>query len=111
MKPILQNLVEMTGQRDHLRLEISVLSTLQKLSGITQVRALEMFTINDVPQVRPRTWQGASDWISNDEEAAKDPHREPLAHYPALHACVSERTAHAQAPSAKAATRCGCPSG
>ena len=97
MKPILQNLVEMTGQRDHLRLEISVLSTLQKLPGITQVRALEIFTINDVPQVRPRTWQSASDWVSNDEEAAKDPHREPLAHYPALHACVSERTAHAQA--------------
>ena len=47
MKPILQNLVEMTGQRDHLRLEISVLSTLQKLPGITQVRALEIFTIND----------------------------------------------------------------
>ena len=40
MKPILQHLVEMTGHRDHLRLEVSVLSTLQKLSGIKEVRAV-----------------------------------------------------------------------
>ena len=46
MKPILQHLVEMTGHRDHLRLEVSVLSTLQKLSGIKEVRALELFTDN-----------------------------------------------------------------
>ena len=44
MKPILQNLVEMTGHRDHLRLEVSVLSTLQKLSSVIEVRALELFT-------------------------------------------------------------------
>ena len=46
MKPILQHLVEMTGHRDHLRLEVSVLSTLQKLSGMVEVRALELFTDN-----------------------------------------------------------------
>ena len=39
MSPILQNLVEMTGHRDHLRLEVSVLSTLQELAGILEVRA------------------------------------------------------------------------
>jgi hypothetical protein len=33
MQPLLQNLVEMTAHRDHLRLEISVLSTLFKLNG------------------------------------------------------------------------------
>ena len=55
MKPILQNLVEMTGHRDHLRLEVSVLSTLQKLSGVIEVRALELFTEGGVPHVRPRT--------------------------------------------------------
>ena len=97
MKPILQNLVEMTGQRDHLRLEISVLSTLQKLSGITKVRALEIFTVNAVPQMRPRTWQSANDWVSTDEEAAKDPRREPLAYYPALDECISHHAPQAQA--------------
>ena len=39
MSPILQNLVEMTGHREHLRLEVSVLSTLQELAGILEVRA------------------------------------------------------------------------
>ena len=51
MKPILQNLVEMTGHRDHFRLEVSVLSTLQKLNGIIEVRALELFTDAGVPHV------------------------------------------------------------
>lgn len=42
---ILQNLVHMTGQRDHLRLEFSVLSTLLQLPHVTQVRALEIIPL------------------------------------------------------------------
>ena len=52
MKPILQNLAEMTAHRDHLRLEVSVLSTLLKLGHIVQVRALELFTQDEVLQFR-----------------------------------------------------------
>ena len=88
MKPILQNLVEMTGHRDHLRLEVSVLSTLQKLSSITEVRALELFTDSGVPYVRPRTWVDNGQLVSTDSEAAADPRREPLDNYPALRGCV-----------------------
>ena len=88
MKPILQNLVEMTGHRDHLRLEVSVLSTLQKLSSITEVRALELFTDSGVPYVRPRTWVDNGQLVSTDSEAAADPRREPLENYPALRGCV-----------------------
>ena len=88
MKPILQNLVEMTGHRDHLRLEVSVLSTLQKLSGIIEVRALELFTDGGVPHVRPRTWVDNGQLVSTDSEAAADPRREPLDQYPALRDCV-----------------------
>ncbi|WP_298213047.1 GGDEF domain-containing protein [Acidovorax sp.] len=88
MKPILQNLVEMTGHRDHLRLEVSVLSTLQKLSSIVEVRALELFTDGGVPHVRPRTWVDNGQLISTDSEAAADPRREPLANYPELRVCV-----------------------
>ena len=40
MQPILAHLVEMTGHRDHLRLELSVLSTLHKLPSVKQVRSL-----------------------------------------------------------------------
>ena len=91
MKPILQNLVEMTGHRDHLRLEVSVLSTLQKLSGIIEVRALELFTCAGVPHVRPRTWVENGQLISTDSEAAGDPRREKLEQYPALRDCITNQ--------------------
>jgi diguanylate cyclase (GGDEF)-like protein len=90
MKPILQHLVEMTGHRDHLRLEVSVLSTLQKLNSVTEVRALELFTDSGVPYVRPRTWIEGGQLVSTDSEAAADPRRETLDCYPALRACVEE---------------------
>ena len=92
MKPILQNLVEMTGHRDHLRLEVSVLSTLQKLSGIIEVRALELFTDGGVTHVRPRTWVENGQLISTDSEAAADPRRETLEKYPALRDCVTNQS-------------------
>lgn len=94
MKPILQNLVEMTGQRDHLRLEISVLSTLEKLSNIVEVRALEIFSINGDRYLRPRTFRGLKDWISSETEPAKDPSRRPLQDYPELHQCIEQKTTH-----------------
>ena len=89
MKPILQHLVEMTGHRDHLRLEVSVLSTLQKLSGIKEVRALELFTDDGQPHIRPRTWVQDGQLVSTDSEAAADPRKEPLEHYPELMQCVT----------------------
>ena len=88
MKPILQNLVEMTGHRDHLRLEVSVLSTLQKLSSVIEVRALELFTNVVATQVRPRTWVEDGQLVSTDSEAAADTRREELSHYPALQECI-----------------------
>ena len=81
----------MTGHRDHLRLEVSVLSTLQKLSGIKDVRALELFQDGGVAHVRPRTWVQAGELVSTDSEAASDPRREPLDRYPALMDCIQAR--------------------
>ena len=97
MKPILQNLVEMTGHRDHLRLEVSVLSTLQELSNTTEVRALEVFTDGGATHVRPRTWLQDGELVSTDSEAASDPHREPLHNYPALCQCIEKREIRAKA--------------
>ncbi len=97
MKPILQNLVEMTGHRDHLRLEVSVLSTLQELSNTTEVRALEVFTDGGATHVRPRTWLQDGELVSTDSEAASDPHREPLQNYPALFQCIEKREIRATA--------------
>ena len=90
MKPILQHLVEMTGHRDHLRLEVSVLSTLQKLSSIKEVRALELFNDHGAAFLRPRTWVQDGQLVSTDSEAAADPRRVPLEQYPELAECVSQ---------------------
>jgi len=101
MKPILDNLVEMTGHRDHLRLEVSVLSTLQKLSAIKEVRALEVFHRDGVQYVRPRTWVEKDQLVSTASDAQSDSRREPVSNYPALHACIEQRQANARDSSTK----------
>jgi len=95
MKPILQNLVEMTGHRDHLRLEVSVLSTLQVLSSIVQVRSLEVFTKDGETFMRPRTWMENGQWVSAEAEAATDRHSQAIAQIPSLHECIQSNSAHA----------------
>ncbi|MBI3100005.1 MAG: GGDEF domain-containing protein [Burkholderiales bacterium] len=98
MKPILQNLVEMTGHRDHLRLEVSVLSTLQSFSGMLQVRSLEVFLLDGEQYCRPRTWMdGKGQWLSAGTEAQSDPHRMRVADLPALHECLQNQAPRAVA--------------
>lgn len=81
---ILQNLVHMTGQRDHLRLEFSVLSTLLQLPDITQVRALEIHPFEDQYWVRPRTWLEDGQLVNTDVDFLHDPQRVALSTLPAL---------------------------
>jgi len=109
MKPILDNLVEMTGHRDHLRLEVSVLSTLQKLASIKEVRALEVFHRDGVQYVRPRTWIENGQLVSTASDAQSDPRRQPVAHYPALLTCIAQREASAKDSPDKGAHRLWLP--
>ena len=97
MKPILQNLVEMTGHRDHLRLEVSVLSTLQSMSSIVQVRSLDIFTLGSECFVRPGTWMRDGKWVTTEAEAAHDPSRQPIAELPALQECIASNAPRATA--------------
>lgn len=107
MKPILQNLVEMTGHRDHLRLEVSVLTTLQAFSGMVQVRSLEVFMLDGEYYCRPRTWMdGRGQWLSAGTEAQSDPQRVRVADMPALHECLQ---AHASQAVANCHDPCGSP--
>lgn len=101
MKPILQNLVEMTGHRDHLRLEVSVLSTIQKLSNIIDVRALEVFTCSGAPHIRPRTWLENDVLVSSEAEPTVDARRTLLENYPELEKCIAERLDHAKSNTKK----------
>lgn len=98
MQPLLQNLVEMTAHRDHLRLEISVLSTLFKLNGVVQVRALELFAMPDGRHcVRARTWSQGDQVMSTDAEALYDPQSVELASMPALQQALQQRALIASA--------------
>jgi len=109
MSPILQNLVEMTGHRDHLRLEVSVLSTLQELAGILDVRALEVFSCDGVLYLRPRTWLDNGRWLSSTMEAAHDPRRAALSELPELNDCIAQHSDSAISTLGKARYRLWLP--
>ncbi|MBS0294556.1 MAG: GGDEF domain-containing protein [Proteobacteria bacterium] len=89
MKPLLQNLAEMTAHRDHLRLEVSVLSTLLKLGHVVQVRALELFEQDGAAMLRPRSWSQDGQIVSSEHDAAGDTQRQPLAREPELAQCIA----------------------
>ncbi len=89
MKPLLQNLAEMTAHRDHLRLEVSVLSTLLLQGRIVRVRALELFTLGGVTHLRPRSWSRDGQVVSSTHEPSTDPHAMPLARMPELARCIA----------------------
>ena len=90
MTPILQHLVEMTGHRDHLRLEASVLTTLLQLGKHMEVRALEFFFSDSQVMVRPRSWSHRGEVISSECEASVDPARGVLTNMPELTECLKE---------------------
>lgn len=93
---ILQNLVHMTGQRDHLRLEVSVLSTLLKLPCVTHVRALELLPIDGQLWIRPRTWTENGQLVSTDIDFENDPQRHPLDHIPTMQSCLQHKQQRCQ---------------
>lgn len=93
---ILQNLVQMTEQRDHLRLELSVLSTFLQLPHIQSVRALELLKLDDAYWVRPRTWLHNDQLVTAAQDFMNDPARKPLQSVPHLHACITQRAQQAQ---------------
>ncbi|AVO50742.1 GGDEF domain-containing protein [Melaminivora suipulveris] len=91
MKPLLQNLAEMTAHRDHLRLEVSVLSTLLHQGRDLRVRALELFRDGrgGPAMLRPRSWSEGGQIVSSRHEAADDPQALELAQLPELAKCIA----------------------
>lgn len=93
---ILQNLVQMTGQRDHLRLELSVLSTFMQLPGVTNVRALELVEMDSGHWVRARTWLQDGQLVSSTQDVVSDTKRLPLRDMLHLHTCITQQKQHMQ---------------
>jgi len=79
--PILQHLVEITGHRDHTRLEYSVISALRHLVGMREVRKLEFFLLKDVTHVRPQLLLIDGEMVSPDQPPVPDHQCRPLATY------------------------------
>lgn len=90
MQPLLQNLAEMTTHRDHLRLEVSVLSTILSLGSMLKVRSLELFTYADEIHVRPRCWSENGNIVCTPHEVLQDPNACTLDAMPELARCVRE---------------------
>ncbi len=95
MAPILQHLVEMTGHRDQLRLELSVLQTLLQLGTDMRVRALEFFFADAEVMVRPRSWSEDGEVITSHCDAASDPARQTLDELPELARCIEQKATSA----------------
>lgn len=93
---ILQNLVQMTCQRDHMRLELSVLSTFLQLPAITDVRALELMVVDGVYWARPRTWYANGQLVSAAQDFAHDVQCFKLQELPHLLACLESHNSQAQ---------------
>ena len=87
---ILQHLVEMTGHRDHLRLELSVLTTLQQLPHVTHVRALELTELPEGTMLRPRSWSEQGKMVSSDQDLDGDQRCQFLSSLPPLEACIQQ---------------------
>lgn len=96
MQPLLQNLAEMTTHRDHLRLEVSVLSTILSLGSMLQVRSLELFGFADQIRVRSRCWSEDGVIVCSPYEAMEDPGAHDLNDMPELAACIHEHRKHMQ---------------
>lgn len=103
MKPLLQNLAEMTAHRDHLRLEVSVLSTILQQGRNMQVRALELFNAgrDGETMLRPRSWSHDGQIVTSTFEAVSDPHAITLAQLPELAECIAASARSAERVSAE----------
>lgn len=97
MNNVLQNLVELTRQRDHLHLETSILFTLARLADITGVRALEFHTMDDGQiYVRPRAWTEGDRVLTADTEGTPDVPLVPLSDMPRLQQCIESHAEQMQ---------------
>jgi diguanylate cyclase (GGDEF)-like protein len=95
MDSLLKHMVDMTGHRDHLMLDISAISAVQELAAAVQTRALTLATVGAQTFVRSRAIIRAGSAARIEEGPDPGIPGEPIAHYPALAACLERREASA----------------
>lgn len=95
MKAVLNHMVELTGHRDHMLLDTSVLAAMHELVGARQARVFDIFADGESLQMRARAGivDGAATAFNEDGFAAHE--ATPVAALPALAACIEQRGASA----------------
>lgn len=82
-------MVEITGHRDHARLEVSVISALHQLGKAREVWALEVITLGEELHVRPKASIQAEQLLVDDVEHGQGESL-PIEAYPALLTCIKD---------------------
>ncbi len=89
--PLLQCVIEMTGHRDHSRLELSVATALRHLVDIRRVRKLEFFARKHALHVRPLVLLENGEIVA-DTAAVLDEECRPLSDFSELLRCMESRS-------------------
>ena len=91
MTQILQHLVEITGHRDHDRLEVSVVSALRHLVSIRRVRKLEIVSSPEGRQIRPVLLLDAGEPVAADRTGPAVQTYLPMGDFPELDRAIEQR--------------------
>lgn len=83
-------MVDLTGHRDHMMLDISVISAVQELAGASQTRMLGITLTRDNLFVRPRATAKIGTDAQVEESQEGDQLGEPISNYPALAECIAQ---------------------
>jgi diguanylate cyclase (GGDEF)-like protein len=99
MDSLLKHMVDMTGHRDHARLDLSTVGAVQELSDAVQTRVLVLGVHAGVRQVRVRASVRAGGPARLEEHAESLP-GEPLQAFPELARCLAAHSERAEAAGA-----------
>jgi diguanylate cyclase (GGDEF)-like protein len=99
MDSLLKHMVDMTGHRDHVMLDISVISAVQELAGAEKTRILTITTVSGQQYLRARA-SIAKDGAAHVEETPDGALGDPVANIPELKRCLAEHQASAEAVAA-----------
>lgn len=91
VESLLNHMVEITGHRDHDLLDVSVMTALLNVAGITQSRVMELFQFRGDLYVRPRAWvaDGKVGKV-NEDSPLNEKVGEPIINFPGLVACIAQ---------------------
>ena len=87
MKQLLENLVDITAQRDSSRLAVSVITALHNLSKVRKIRVLDIFSLREELFVQEKMSIDDGRLNTIAEQIDDDP-SEPLSDYPAIVECM-----------------------